>query len=80
MFWLIVLKGLFGLTGAAFVAFNSLPNNKINQFNLNIHNHLEKKMTGPYHSIYSLYNVLKNYSDLSILLLIRNFLKKWISI
>ena len=52
-------KGLFGLTGAAFVAFNSLPNNKINQFNLNIYNHLEKKMTGPYHAICSLNDVLK---------------------
>ncbi len=56
-------KGLFGLTGAAFVAFNSLPNNKINQFNLNIYNHLEKKMTGPYHAICSLNDVLKNYDD-----------------
>ena len=55
-------KGLFGLTGAAFVAFNSLPNNKINQFNLNIYNHLEK-MTGPYHAICSLNDVLKNYDD-----------------
>ena len=75
-------KGLFGLTGAAFVAFNSLPNNKINQFNLNIHNHLEKKMTGPYHSIYSLYNVLKNYSDFkySVVANKKFFLKKWISI
>ena len=56
-------KGLFGLTGGAFVAFNSLPNNKINQFNLNIYNHLEKKMTGPYHAICSLNDVLKSYSD-----------------
>ncbi len=56
-------KGLFGLTGAAFVAFNSSPNNKINQFNLNIHNHLDKKMTGPYHSICSLNDVLKKHSD-----------------
>jgi len=56
-------KGLFGLTGGAFVAFNSSPNNIINQFNLNIYNHLEKKMTGPYHSICSLNDVLKNYSD-----------------
>jgi len=56
-------KGLFGLTGAAFVAFNSPPNNKINQFNLDINNHLQKKMTGPYHSICSLYDVLKNYND-----------------
>ena len=56
-------KGLFGLTGGAFVAFNSSPNNKINQFNLNIYNHLEKKMTGPYHAICSLNDVLKSYSD-----------------
>ena len=56
-------KGLFGLTGGAFVAFNSSPNNIINQFNLNIYNHLEKKMTGPYHTICSLNDVLKSYSD-----------------
>lgn len=56
-------KGLFGLTGGAFVAFNSSPNNMINQFNLNIYNHLEKKMTGPYHAICSLNDVLKSYSD-----------------
>ena len=56
-------KGLFGLTGGAFVAFNSSPNNMINQFNLNLYNHLEKKMTGPYHAICSLNDVLKNYND-----------------
>jgi len=56
-------KGLFGLTGASFVAFNMLPNNSINQFNLNIYNHLEAKMTGPYHAICSLNDVLKNYND-----------------
>ena len=56
-------KGLFGLTGGAFVAFNMTPENEINQFNLNIHNHIEKKMTGPYHAICSLYEVLKSYSD-----------------
>ncbi len=71
-------KGLFGLTGAAFVAFNSSPNNKINQFNLNIHNHLEKKMTGPYHSICSLNDVLKNHSDFKYAVVAnkRFFLKK----
>ena len=35
-------KGLFGLTGAAFVAFNSSLSNVVNQFNLDINNHLEK--------------------------------------
>lgn len=71
-------KGLFGLTGAAFVAFNSLPGNNINQFNLNIYNHLEKKMTGPYHPICSLYEVLKNYNDFKYAVTINKkvFLKK----
>ncbi len=71
-------KGLFGLTGAAFVAFNSPPNNKINQFNLNIYNHLQKKMTGPYHSICSLYEVLKNYNDFKYAVIANKkfFLKK----
>ena len=39
-------KGLFGLTGACFVAFNKYPKKNINQLNLNLFNHLEKKMTG----------------------------------
>lgn len=57
-------KGLFGLTGASFVAFNKMPENKINSFYLNIYNHLQKKMTGPYHSICSLYEVLKNHNKI----------------
>ena len=36
-------KGLFGLTGASFIAFNRSPENQINSFYLNIFNHLEKK-------------------------------------
>lgn len=71
-------KGLFGLTGAAFVAFNSQPANNVNQFNLNIYNHLEKKMTGPYHSICSLYEVLKNYNDFKYAVIVNKkvFLKR----
>lgn len=71
-------KGLFGLTGASFVAFNINPNNKINQFNFNIFNHLEKKMTGPYHSICSLYYVLQKYNDFKYSVIINKkiFLKK----
>tara|TARA_B100001057_G_scaffold151916_1_gene151959 strand:+ start:6225 stop:7211 length:987 start_codon:yes stop_codon:yes gene_type:complete len=71
-------KGLFGLTGASFVAFNLSPSNNINQFNLNINNHLEKKMTGPYHSICSLYEVLKNYNDFKYAVIVNKkvFLKK----
>ena len=56
-------KGLFGLTGACFVAFSGNIENEINSFYLNLSNHLQKKMTGPYHTIYSLYEVLKNYEN-----------------
>tara|TARA_B100000767_G_scaffold113999_1_gene108811 strand:- start:19 stop:1011 length:993 start_codon:yes stop_codon:yes gene_type:complete len=56
-------KGLFGLTGGSFVAFNKYPQNEIGSFYLNIYNHLNSKMTGPYHTIISLYNVLPNYND-----------------
>lgn len=54
-------KGLFGLTGAGFIAYNNEPKNKVKSFNLNIENHINKKMTGPYHAICSLINVLKNH-------------------
>ena len=56
-------KGLFGLTGASFIVFNKKNNNKIHQFNLDIDSHLMKKMTGPYHAICSLNDVLKKYQD-----------------
>jgi aspartate aminotransferase-like enzyme len=55
-------KGLFGLTGAAFIAYNIKPKNKVRSFYLNINTHIEKKLTGPYHTIASLYYVLKNHS------------------
>ena len=56
-------KGLFGLTGAAFVAFNEMPNLEIPSFNLSIASHLGKKMTGPYHAICSLDEILKDHQD-----------------
>ena len=58
-------KGLFGLTGGAFVTFNNRSSNEIDEFNLNILNHLEKKMTGPYHAICSLDGILKDYKNFS---------------
>ncbi len=58
-------KGLFGLTGACFVAFSTQPQNEINSFYMNINSHIDKKMTGPYHIIYSLHDVLKKHSDFS---------------
>ena len=36
-------KGLFGLTGACFVAFNDMPKNEVNSFYLDINSHLEKR-------------------------------------
>lgn len=71
-------KGLFGLTGGAFVCFNKKSDNKIDEFNLNIYSHLEKKMTGPYHAIYSLNDVLKSYKDFKYAVEINKkvFLKK----
>ena len=57
-------KGLFGLTGGAFIAYKQKPKNKINSFYLNYKNHYNKKMTGPYHILQSLDVVLKNYNKL----------------
>jgi aspartate aminotransferase-like enzyme len=77
-------KGLFGLTGASFVSFNNLPINKVDSFYLNIINHIEKKMTGPYHAICSLHEVLKIHSKIkkSVAINKQKFvskMKKWIS-
>ena len=58
-------KGLFGLTGGAFITFNNKSYNEIDEFNFNILNHLEKKMTGPYHAICSLDGILKDYKNFS---------------
>ncbi len=58
-------KGLFGLTGAAFITFNKKSYNEIDEFNFNILNHIEKKMTGPYHAICSLDGILKDYKNFS---------------
>ena len=59
-------KGLFGLTGAAFVAFNELPDFEIPSFNLSIKNHLGKKMTGPYHAICSLDSILEDHKNFKV--------------
>ena len=71
-------KGLFGLTGACFIAFSTQPQNEINSFYMNINSHIDKKMTGPYHIIYSLHDVLKKHSDFleSVKINKKIFLKK----
>ena len=64
MYSLIVhAKDFFGLTGGSFIAFNKPAQIEIKSFYLNLNNHLEGKMTGPYHTILSLYGILKKYSD-----------------
>ncbi|MDC1436497.1 hypothetical protein N8303_04520 [Gammaproteobacteria bacterium] len=55
-------KGLFGLTGACFIAFNEMPEQQVNSFYLDLTSHLEKRMTGPYHAIASLVDVLPEHS------------------
>tara|TARA_A100001388_G_scaffold230669_1_gene182763 strand:+ start:68 stop:1072 length:1005 start_codon:yes stop_codon:yes gene_type:complete len=57
-------KGLFGLTGAAFIAYKCENKVNVNSFYLNLNSHIEKKMTGPYHSICSLYETLKKHNEL----------------
>ena len=54
-------KGLFGLTGAAFIAYHDVHTVEVDSFYLNIASHIDKKMTGPYHAIASLDEVLKNH-------------------
>lgn len=57
-------KGLFGLTGAAFIACHAWPNHSVDSFYLNLATHIEKRMTGPYHAIASLYHVLPMHAAL----------------
>ena len=41
-------KGLFGLTGAAFIAYKKEPRNIVKSFYMNLQTHKDKKLTGPY--------------------------------
>ena len=56
-------KGLFGLTGAAFVAYNEMPTVEVDSFYLSMSSHTEKMMTGPYHAIASLDDVLADHDS-----------------
>lgn len=56
-------KGLFGLTGASFIASHVKPSHTVDSFYLSYENHLEKRMTGPYHAILSLADVLPRHAD-----------------
>ena len=78
-------KGLFGLTGASFVAFNEHPVNEIDSFYLNLQSHVERRMTGPYHAIASLAEVLPrhNYFREAVVINKERFVRdmsKWLTV
>lgn len=54
-------KGLFGLTGAAFIAYHEAPTVTPDSFYLDLSSHRDRKMTGPYHAIASLADVLPRH-------------------
>lgn len=55
-------KGLFGLTGGAFIAYSTRPQNEVPSFYLRLETHVEKRVTGPYHAIASLSDVMDNHA------------------
>jgi len=56
-------KGLFGLTGAGFVAYKSNLNPKdLDTFYFNLNTHKNKMTTGPYHAIASLYGIIEKHN------------------
>jgi 2-aminoethylphosphonate-pyruvate transaminase len=58
-------KSLFGLTGACFIAHKSgLKEQKQDSFYFNIDTHRQKNVTGPYHAICSLYDVMPIHNKL----------------
>lgn len=57
-------KGLFGLTGASFIAFNEMPRSQPKSLYLSLDTHLNKMVTGPYHTIQSLYETLQIHGEI----------------
>jgi len=58
-------KGLFGLTGACFIAYkNKLTPKSTSKFYFNLETHHEKKVTGPYHILLSLYGSMAIHDTL----------------
>ena len=57
-------KGLFGLTGACFVAYKGdLKPHATGNFYFNLETQINKMVTGPYHAIASLYGVMNNHDQ-----------------
>jgi hypothetical protein len=72
-------KGLFGLTGASFIAFHQRPKVEVDSFYLRLETHSDKLVTGPYHAICSLVDVLPKHGDFRAAV-IKNkqvFLRRW---
>lgn len=57
-------KGLFGLTGAAFVAYSEAEPRGNSSYYLDLNTHINRGVTGPYHAIQSLLPVLQNHNSL----------------
>lgn len=72
-------KGLFGLTGGSFIGYNETPLNEVNSFYLNLKTHSEKLITGPYHTIMSLHEIIPIHDSLkySVEVNKQQFLKKF---
>lgn len=57
-------KGLFGLTGGSFIAHNNEPTFEPKNFYMKLGTHANKRTTGAYHAIQSLFHTLNNHEDL----------------
>ena len=57
-------KGLFGLTGAAFVAYTDIEPVGVDSYYLDLNTHINRGVTGPYHAMQSLHNVLQKHHEL----------------
>lgn len=59
-------KGLLGLTGASFLAFKKDANllEKTDSWYQSISTHRNRMMTGPYHTLQSLYGIMDNHKDM----------------
>ena len=57
-------KGLFGITGASFVAYTSPAQNYVASFYLGIASHQQRLMTGPYAQIQYLFEISKIHEQL----------------
>jgi len=57
-------KGLFGLTGACFVASKEPPTNTSSSFYLSYATHSEKSVTGPYNQMQSIFGLIGSHESL----------------